>query len=1104
MQRLLIANRGEIALRIARTASDMDIATLGIHAPEDADLAAGYGVDRLVALEGRGAASYLDIDRILDIARSHDCNAVHPGYGFLSESAAFARACERVGVRFVGPAPEALDLFGDKSAARAVAESQKVPIIPGIPAPASIGDVERFLKERPKGSGIMLKAVAGGGGRGMRALLRPEEIPEAFARCQSEASRSFGSDVLFAEALIEKARHIEIQIIADASGAVGHLWERDCSLQRRHQKLIEIAPSPGLDPTLRGELIEAARAIAIASNYVGIGTFEFLIDERGQFYFIEANPRLQVEHTITEAITGVDLVEVQLRLADGATLAQLGLAKAPAIRGHAIQLRVLAETIDAEGVSRPDAGRIEVFAPPAGPGIRVDSAMRAGLAAHPAFDSLIAKLIVSSDDPDFERCVRRARRALTEFRIEGARSNLDWLTALVERPEFAHNSVSTAFVAQHAGELSAAAAFAETARRHGEPSAPEALRAGGAGGAGGVSGDSAKRRLSPGALAIRSPLIGTVLEVCVAENDTVEAGQPIVVLESMKMEHVVEAARSGVVDRIFSLVGDVVPENEILASLQISDAEGERVAEGESHDLDRIRPDLAAMQARHALLFDDSRPEAVSRRRDRGQRTARENLDGICDAGSFVEYGALAVAAMRRVRPIEELQRKTPADAIITGFGTVNAETFGADRARCALLVVDATVLAGTQGHFHHHKIDRLLGLAERHGTPIVFFPEGGGGRPNDTDSGDLMTAGLNVTSFHAYAKLSGKVPRISIVSGFCFAGSAAFAGCSDVIIATKNTSLGMGGPAMIEGGGLGVYAPEDVGPAAVLEGVGVIDLLVEDEVEAIEVAKRYLAYFQGPLSEWDCADQRTLRHLIPENRRRVYDIRRVIETLCDAGSVLELRRRYGVGMITALVRIEGCAFGLLANDPTHLGGAVDDTGSEKAARFLQLCDAFGLPVLSLCDTPGFMVGPDIEVKGQVRKVSRLFLAGASLSVPLFTIILRKGYGLGAQAMAGGSFLAPAYIAAWPTGEIGGMGLEGAVRLGFKKQLESIEDEAERQKLFEKVVGQMYEKGKALNAASQLEFDAVIDPAETRSLLMRAVNAAGPIPRGTGSFVDTW
>jgi acetyl/propionyl-CoA carboxylase alpha subunit/acetyl-CoA carboxylase carboxyltransferase component len=1092
MHRLLIANRGEIAVRIAQTARELGLSTVGVFSPEDEALANGYGVSDLLPLEGRGAAAYLDIDQIVELAKAENCDALHPGYGFLSENPSLAAACERMGITFVGPSVATLELFGDKASARALAAEVGVPTVPGISAPASIEAATKFLKAGPAGSSIMLKAVAGGGGRGMRTVSDPADLSEAFARCQSEAQRSFGSDVLFAERLVEKARHIEVQIIADASGGISHLWERDCTLQRRNQKLIEIAPSPRLDPALRGDLLGAAQALAKSSGYQGIGTFEFLVDDGGSFFFMEANPRLQVEHTVTEEILGLDLVDIQLKIAQGQTLEDLGLSEPPTPRGYAIQLRVLAESLDTSGEVRPDGHPIDVFDLPSGPGIRVDTAMRSGLAPHPAFDSLLAKLIVSSSDPDYERAIRRARHAVAGFRIEGPKTNLELLAALLDRPEFVQNDLSTKFISENAEALIADANARRNVAR--EASADETA----------VQTRSTGRAIPAGATAIRSPLIGTVLEMCIAPQEQVSAGQPICILESMKMEHVIVAEAAGTIESIFASVGDVVPEGEVLAVMRGSGEQVEHAADHEIKDIDAIRPDLAEWRARHDLLLDEARPEAVARRRDRGQRTARENLEGLCDPDSFIEYGALAVAAMRKVRPLEELQRKTPTDAIITGFGTVNAETFGADNSRCAVLVVDATVLAGTQGYYHHRKIDRLLELAERHKTPVVFFPEGGGGRPNDTDSGDLVVAGLNVTSFHAFARLSGKVPRVSIVSGFCFAGSAAFAGCSDIIIATRNTSLGMGGPAMIEGGGLGVYQPNEIGPAAQLEPVGVIDLLVEDEVEAISAAKRYLSYFQGPTEDWTCPDQRRLRHLIPENRRRVYDIREVISTLCDEGSVLELRRAYGIGMVTALVRIEGRPIGLIANDPMHLGGAIDDTGAEKAARFLQLCDAFGLPVLSLCDTPGFMVGPEIELQGQVRKVSRLFVVGASISVPLFTVILRKGYGLGAQAMAGGSFIATFFTLAWPTGEIGGMGLEGAVRLGFKKQLDAIEDEAEKQALFEKAVGKMYEKGKALNAASQLEFDGVIDPAETRAHIVRGLVSAGPIGPGSGRFVDTW
>ena len=797
--------------------------------------------------------------------------------------------------------------------------------------------------------------------------------------------------------------------MADADGNVSHLGDRDCSLQRRHQKLIEIAPAPHLTSDLRTALAEAACALTGSSGYCGIGTIEFLVDPGGRFFFLEANPRIQVEHTVTEETTGIDLVEVSLRIARGETLASMDLETPRTPRGYAIQCRLLAERMTAAGETQPSPVQLERFDLPAGGGVRVETAMRTGLAPHPAFDSLLAKIIVSTPADDLGRVVRHARRALSETRVDGPETNLPLLNALLARPEIAEGRFGTRFFADHLealrGQAATPRALADASAAN--PGAPESAGA-----------------PPEGLVAVVSPLIGTVLE-CADAGDAVGPDQTLCLLESMKMEHVVRAPGTGTLRRSWVRAGDVVAEGQCLFWMELGEAPSAAAGSRSraEADLDQIRPDLAEAEARLALLEDRSRPEAVERRRARGQRTARANLDDLCDPGSFVEYGGLAVAAQRSTRPISELERKTPADAIITGTATVNADRFGDAAARCAVLVADATVLAGTQGFYHHHKIDRILDVAERGRMPIIFLPEGGGGRPNDSDVGQLMTAGLNVTSFLAFARLSGQVPRVSVVSGFCFAGSAAFAGCADVIIATKGSNLGMGGPAMIEGGGLGVFMPEEIGPVDVQARNGVVDLVAEDEAEAIALAKRYIRYFQGEETSWEAADARRLRHLIPENRRRVYDIREVIETLCDVDSVLELRRDFAQGLITSLVRIEGKAFGLLANDPMHLGGAIDEVGAEKAARFLQLCDAFGLPILSLCDTPGFMVGPEIESRAQVRKVSRLFVAGASLSVPLITIILRKGYGLGAQAMAGGSFVAPNLIVAWPTGEVGGMGL---------------------------------------------------------------------------------
>jgi acetyl-CoA carboxylase carboxyltransferase component len=584
---------------------------------------------------------------------------------------------------------------------------------------------------------------------------------------------------------------------------------------------------------------------------------------------------------------------------------------------------------------------------------------------------------------------------------------------------------------------------------------------------------------------VTAPMYGVVVSIDVIPGQSVPEGAPLLVLESMKMEHVVVAPVGGVVRDVTAVPGEVVREDELLLSME----EGEVEAPAEPEDVaPRERADLAEVQRRHEIGLDAARPDAVRRRRDTGHRTARENVADLCE--TFTEYGALTVAAQRARRPMEELIEKTPADGLVAGVGDVNGRP-------AVVLAYDYTVLAGTQGAMNHYKKDRMLELADRRRLPVVLFAEGGGGRPGDTDT--TAISGLDTMAFHLFARLSGQVPLIGIASGRCFAGNAALLGCCDVVIATGDANIGMGGPAMIEGGGLGVFAPEEVGPMAVQVPNGVVDVPVADEAEAVRVARRYLGYFQGPAADWECADQEALRDLIPQDRKRVYDVRAVIETIADTGSVLELRRAFGPGIVTALARIEGVPVGLVANSPAHLGGAIDADGAEKASRFMKLCDAFGLPLVSLCDTPGFMVGPDAERTATVRHFSRMFVAGANLSVPIVTVILRKAYGLGAQAMAGGSLKVPVATVAWPTGELGGMGLEGAVRLGYRKELAAAEDP---EALFDELVGRAYERGKALSAATVYEIDDVIDPAATRHWIRTALRDA---PRRERRIpLDTW
>ena len=603
---------------------------------------------------------------------------------------------------------------------------------------------------------------------------------------------------------------------------------------------------------------------------------------------------------------------------------------------------------------------------------------------------------------------------------------------------------------------------------------------------------------------LRSPLQAQIVHWLVRPGDSIQAGTVVLIVEAMKMEHELRSPADATVRELLFAPGETVSQGERLwlAEASTNDTRAATVAGIAAIPAgDGVRPDLRKVIDRHAATLDASRPEAMAKRHALGMRSARENIAQLCDAGSFIEYGALAVAAQRSRRTEEDLVRNTPADGMVTGIGTVNAGLFG-EAARAVVMAYDATVLAGTQGMRNHQKADRMLGIALAQKLPVILFAEGGGGRPGDTDM--PIVAGLHVTTFASYARLSGRVPVVGIVAGRCFAGNAALLGCSDAIIATRASNIGMGGPAMIEGGGLGVFSPEQVGPSGVQHGNGVIDLLVDDEVAAVEAARHYLTFFQGRVREFAAPEPLALRAVVPANRLRAYDSRGALQGIADGGSLLELRTGFGQGVHTALARVEGRPVGILASNPLHLGGAIDADAADKAARFMQLCNAHGLPLVSLVDTPGFMVGPDIEQQAQVRHVSRMFLVGAQLRVPFFSVVLRKGYGLGAMAMTAGSFHSPLFTVAWPSGEFGAMGLEGAVKLGYRKELQALPEGVEREALYQRLVDQQYANGSALHMAQTLEIDAVIDPADTRRWLARGLAAAGPIgPAGPGP-IDSW
>ena len=1150
--KLLVANRGEIAIRLMRAAAELDIPTVAIAPADDAAALHTVKADETVTLKGAGSAAYLDIEQIVQVAKDAGCDAVHPGYGFLAENAEFARTCNAAGITYVGPSAEMLELFGDKARARAAATEAGVPIIRGIDHAVSLEEAVAFFDELGAGRSMMIKAIAGGGGRGSRMVESADDVAATFERCAAEAASAFGNGDLYVEEFIREARHIEVQILGDATGAIAHLGERECSVQRHFQKVIEIAPAPNLDPALRDEIIGAAVRLASHVGYSNAGTFEFLVDASGSgqpFAFIEANARLQVEHTVTEEVTGVDIVQSQLKIAQGATIADLGLDD-PAIseaRGYAIQTRVCMESMGEDGSVRPEAGTLTAYEAPSGPGVRTDGFGYAGYATSLLYDSLLAKVIAHSPSRNFADALTRTKRALAEFRIEGVVTNIGFIQNILNHPGFAEGAVHTRFIDE---EIAGLARIDESARRF----VASAQAEGDAGGFAGAQVADASDPLAlfnhdadvksrddedtgpAGPVELPAPVPGTVTEVHVEAGARLAAGAPVATVESLEVRHVVRASFGCTVDALAVARGSRVVAGApvaLVTEVATLDAPAETVERAEP---DHIRRDLALVNERRTYAEDAFRAERIAKRHAKQQRSPQENIAHLMD-GTFREYGPLVTAASWQKQ--EWLRETTQADGLVMGIGEINGDLFGPERARSAVVHYDYMVVAGTQGGRGHYKQDRIYELAGRFRLPLILFAEGGGGRPGISggepkkkrdiavesglrkpgDAGpkasvvDLAGRGgggvpLDSYTFSKLCELSGLVPLVGVNSGRCFAGNTVMLASCDVIIAAENSTIGLGGPAMIEGGGLGIYTPEEVGPMSFQVPNGVVDILVKDDEACIETAKKYLSYFQGAVDQWETPDQRLLRHIVPEDRGELYDMREVIRTLVDEDSMLEIREQFGVGIITALVRIEGKPLGLIANNPQHLSGAIDSDAADKAARFMQLCDTFDLPILSLMDCPGIMPGPEYEQTALLRHIGRLFVTGANLTTPLFGVVVRKAYGMGVRAMCGGSSLEPFFTVAWPTGEFADVTIEGHVQLSYGEELAAMEDPAERKAVQDSLVGSHVELASAVNSAgTNYGIDDVIDPADTRAWIAQGLRSVPPVlPRADKKRpnVDTW
>ena len=1121
---ILIANRGEIAIRISRAASDMGIRSVAIYSSDDKTSLHTKMANDAIMIPGSGAQAYLDIDQIIKAAIDSDCDAIHPGYGFLSERAELAVRCAAAGIIFIGPTERHLSLFGDKGAARRAASDVGVPVLKGIDRAITFTELNDFFDS--VSGAIIIKALAGGGGRGTRVVHKKEDLEEALLRCQSEAKAAFGLADVYVEEFLECARHIEVQILGDSLGNVIPLGDRDCSVQRRNQKVVEIAPAPNLSASLRDGMISATVRFAQEHNYLSLGTFEFLVNDTDSddaardesFVFIEANARLQVEHTVTEEVMGIDLVRAQIQVALGSSLADLGLdtTSPPTTSGFAIQARINLETVSADGNVLPSSGTMAAYDPPTGPGVRTDGFGYVGYNTSTEFDSLLAKVIVHERSVRFEDAARKLVRALSEFRLTGVGNNISLIKNIVSHPEFISGSVHTRWIET---QIDCLIADWQGPNLFVEPSSYE-QRSGGLPTersdstdplalfkpqTAAIKNDAQRAPLADGLSSVNAPIQGTVVAIEAEIGGRVRSGEAVVIIEAMKMEHAISIEYDAIVHQVTAKVGQVVKVGEHILIVEPTETVARDVVINQELDPNYIRPDLQENINRHAYTLDDNRPEAVAKRRSRGGRMARENIAELVDDGSFKEYWPLVVARQHQRHDMETLRARTPADGLIGGTCTINADLFGDEASSAMVVHYDYTVLAGTQGGRNHYKQDRLFELALRFRMPLVLFSEGGGGRPGDDDLGPGVS--FDTHTFTRFAKLSGSVPMIGINHGRCFAGNTVLLACCDVIIATKNSTIAMGGPAMIEGGGLGTYSPEEVGPMTFQVPNGVVDILVEDEAEAVSVGKKYLSYFQGTVNSWEAPDQRKLRHVVPENRLRLYDMREVISTLADVNSILEVRQQFGIGIITAFIRIEGKPMGVIANNPNYISGAIDSDGADKGARFMKLCDAFDIPILSLMDCPGLMVGPEVEATALVRHSARMFNAGANITTPLFGIVVRKAYGLGIQAMCGGSSSLGLLTVAWPTAEFAAMNIEGSVKLGFRNELMAIDDPEERNRVFKVKVEEQYERAKAVNAAVGGGLDDVIDPAETRSWIAHGLKRLPQLPPRTHkkhAFIDTW
>ena len=1123
LKRVLISNRGEIAIRIAKAASALGMESVSVYAPADVLSLHRRFTNQTLEIGGPGSSkggpvsAYLDAGALIRAAKLSGSDCVHPGYGFLAENAAFAALCASEGLTFVGPPPGVLSLFGDKVQARAFARSTGIPVVPGSDAPLTSAD-EALAVARDLGYPVMLKASAGGGGRGMRLVEGAPDMAGAFERCRSEAQAAFGDGSLFLEKVIARPRHIEVQILADAYGNVVHLHERDCSVQQRHQKLVEIAPAPALDPQLRSRILSDATKLARAAAYVNAGTVEFLVSpETGEHYFIECNPRIQVEHTVTEQVTGVDIVEAQFRIAAGASLESMGLGSQDTVgtpRGFAVQARVVAAA----------PGSITAYKEPTGPGVRVDACGYLGYAPPPQFDPLFAKVIGSSNSSSsFVSAVDRTLRALDEFHVAGVPTNLPQLRAILLDPRFRAGDARTTLLAEHPEILSGA-----FSNGRGPLELLEQQAVISAGDTGPRAASPADPRKTPsleataGQRAVECPTAGAVVEINVHEGDTVAAGDVVMVISAMKMETAVTAPCTGVVTAVQRLsAGDTVAAGQVVAVITPAAARTDHHVPAATQVREQtwapVLDEISTLQRMaQARLAPGSEDPGVVRQRSRGKLTCRERIALLLDEGSFREVGS--VAGFASYDDEGRVADFTPANHV-GGWGKIDGRTaivcaddftsrgghadgaIGAksgylDRLSLELRVPSVRMLDGSSGG---GSVAAMVPAQRQDGESSAKESTGAitAGRPRVTGTGGSFLPGHLGSSM--FAEQLSTVPVVNMLLGSVVGIGAAKAVLGHFSVMVRDIAqLFVAGPPVVSHAMGYDISKEDLGDWRIHCKNGSVDNLAETEEEAAEMTRRFLSYLPSnvyeappvlPPNPNDPPDRRDeeLFSLIPRKRTTTFDIRKAITLLADWGSFFEVGPLWGTDQVTGFVRFNGHPLGVIASDSRHVnGGALTADGCDKLTRHLDLCDLFHIPVLNLVDNPGFAVGVEHEISGTIRRGGAWMIAFAQISVPIFTVLMRRSFGV-----AGNNYATPqsrpSVRVAWPAADVGGIPPEGGIEAAYKRQLAEAADPAA---LRAELNARIESARGPLGPLSRFQIEEIVDPRDTRRLVCEWVETA--------------